>query len=82
MTIHTNATEVFGESAEGMELHTFPIRSGGGATGTGYYTSETVDNTRQIFTLYRICLIWDNGDVEYSTAESEQELKLWTEHLY
>jgi len=81
MTTLHNATEVFGSSAEGLELHSFPVRSMGNATGTGYWIGMEVDNTRRVYTLYRICIIWDNGDVEYSTAESEQELKLWTEHL-
>lgn len=75
------AASLFGESFADLDLHSFPVRSMGNATGTGYYIAYTVDNTRQIATAYRIAIVWDNGDVEYSTADSEQELKLWTEHL-
>jgi hypothetical protein len=71
-----SATEIFGEQWEGYEIHSFPIKD-----GVGYYLPHTVDNTRTVETHYEIRLIWNNGDTEESTAESEQELKLWTEHL-
>jgi len=75
------ASELFGEAYADFQLHSFPVRSMGNATGTGYYVAEQVDNTRRIFTHYRIAIVWDDGTVEHSTADSEQELKLWTEHL-
>jgi hypothetical protein len=75
------AESLFGEPFGEYPLRTFPVRSMGNATGKGYYIGYPVDNTRRKYTAYRIAIVWDDGDVEYSTADSEDELKLWTEHL-
>lgn len=75
------ASSLFGEPFADCTLHTFPVRSMGNATGNGYYVEFTVDNTRTVSTHYRIAIVWDNGDVEYSTADTPQELELWTKHL-
>ncbi len=82
MTLDKVSTEsIFGEAFADVDMYTFPVRSMGNATGTGYYIAYEVNNTRRIFTAYRIAVVWDNGDVEYSTADTQQELELWTKHM-
>lgn len=82
MTLNKVTTaSIFGEAFADVPLYTFRVRSLGNATGTGYYVSYEVDNTRRKFTAYRIAIVWDNGDVEYSTADSKEELELWTKHM-
>lgn len=82
MTLDKVSTEsIFGEAFADVDMHTFPVRSMGNATGTGYYVAYELDDTRTVSTRYRICIVWDNGDVEYSTADTEQELELWTKHM-
>jgi hypothetical protein len=75
------AESLFGEPFADLPLHSFPVRSMGNATGTGHYVAYELDDTRNRRIAYRIAIVWDNGDVEYSTADSEQELELWTKHM-
>ncbi len=72
----SKATELFGEEYEGFEVHTFAVKA-----GKGYYIAHTVDNTRAVFTQYEIFIQFDDGTTERTDATTEQELKLWTEHL-
>jgi hypothetical protein len=76
-TNEPRVTDIFDETFESYTLHTFPI-----VNGKGYYVEyESRNAQRQPVTHYRIKLIWDNGDTEEVTAESPQELELWTVHL-
>lgn len=72
----TKATELFGEQFDGLEVHSFPVKD-----GKGFYISHTVDNTRRIYTQHEILIQFSDGTEERSTAESQQELELWTKHL-
>ena len=72
----TKARDIFGEEYAAYELHTFPIKD-----GIGYYIGYEVDDTRKVYNLYHIKLIWDDGATEETTVEGEQELALWTDHL-
>lgn len=71
------ATELFGETVEGMELHSKRIKN-----GTAYWVTQTVDNTRRIYEEHTFRILWDDGEpFETITLEGPDELKLWTEHL-
>jgi hypothetical protein len=74
-TLH-KAADLFGEEFGDLEVHTFKVKD-----GRGYYISYTVDNTRTVQTRHSIRIEYSDGTVETTTADSEQELKLWTEHL-
>lgn len=76
MSTLKKSTELFGEEYDSLEVTTFPVKD-----GTGYYISHTVDDTRRIYTHYLIRIEYSDGTVETSTADSVQELELWTKHL-
>lgn len=71
-----NSADLFGEEWDGYEVQTFTVKD-----GQGFYISHTVDNTRRIFTQYEILIQFNDGTTERTYVESDQELKLWTEHL-
>lgn len=75
MTLEKSA-DLFGEEWDGYEVRTFAVKD-----GKGFYISHEVDNTRRIFTQHEILIQFNDGTTERTTADSEQELKLWTEHL-
>lgn len=73
----TKATELFGETVEGLELKSTPV-----AGGTAYWVTQTVDNTRRVYEEHTLTIIWDDGErMEPVTLEGDQELELWTKHL-
>jgi hypothetical protein len=72
-----SATELFGETVEGLELHNYPIKG-----GTAYWITQDIDNTRRKDQEHTLTIVWDDGEpFEPVTLEGEAELKLWTEHL-
>ena len=71
-----NSSELFGEEYGDLEVTTFTVKE-----GVGFYVGYTVDNTRTVYTHYLIRIEYSDGTVETTTADSDQELKLWTEHL-
>lgn len=76
MTI-TKATELFGEYAEGFELHSHKIKN-----GIAYWITDTIDNTRRIYQEHTLTIIFDDGERgDTVTLEGDKELELWTKHL-
>lgn len=76
MAQHT-ATELFGETFEGLELKSTPING-----GTAYWVTRTIDDTRRIYELHTYTIIWDDGEeFEPIELEGDKELALWTTHL-
>lgn len=71
-----NSSDLFGEEWDGYEVQTFTVKD-----GQGFYISHTVDNTRTIFTQHEILIRFNDGTTERTYVTSDQELKLWTEHL-
>lgn len=72
------ATALFGETFEGMELHSAPIKG-----GTAYWVTATIDNTRRVYGQHAFRIIWDDGEeFDTITLEGDEELELWTKHLY
>ena len=76
MSTNHTASELFGEEYEGLEVKTFTVKD-----GKGFYIGYTVDNTRTVYTHYLIRIEYNDGEVETTTADSQQELELWTKHL-
>lgn len=76
MTTLLKSHELFGDEWSGYEVKTFTVKD-----GTGYYIAHEVDNTRTVFTQYEILVRFNDGTTERTYATTEQELKLWTEHL-
>jgi hypothetical protein len=72
-----SASELFGETYEGLEVHEFPVHSG----GTGYYVQWDDNNPRATYPRTELIIEWPDGEQVRQDIESEQELKLWTEHL-
>jgi hypothetical protein len=70
------ASEIFGETYEGLELHQHPIKD-----GTAYWVQWNDDNPRATYPRTELKAIFNDGEVVEVDIESEQELKLWTEHL-
>jgi len=63
-------------SFEPEEIHSFPVPG-----GTGYYVNRgEMEFSRGLIDAY-VYLEYPNGESEAVRIDSEQELKLWTEHL-
>lgn len=70
------ATELFGETFEGLEVHSYPIKG-----GTAYWVTQVIDNTRRIYNQHTYRIIWDDGE-EFDPIDIEDdELELWTKYL-
>jgi hypothetical protein len=68
------ATDLFGETFEGLDLHSHRIKD-----GTAYYTVQMIDNTRRVYPQYTLTIIWDDGERgDTVVLDSDEELKLWT----
>lgn len=72
-----SALELFGEEFDGLEVKEFPVHSG----GKGYYVQWNDDNPRATYPRTEALIIWPDGEEIRTEIESDQELKLWTEHL-
>lgn len=70
------ASELFGEEYADFEVKTFAVKD-----GKGYYITEEVNDTRTTYLRHIILIRFNDGTEERTDATSEQELKLWTEHL-
>jgi hypothetical protein len=70
------ASEIFGETYEGLELHQHAIKD-----GTAYWVQWNDSNPRASYPRTELKAIFNDGEVVEVDIESEQELKLWTEHL-
>lgn len=74
--LKATATDLFGETAEGLELHTYPIKN-----GIAYYVQWDDNNPRATFPRTALKVIFNDGEVIELDIESQQELELWTTHL-
>lgn len=70
------ASALFGEEFEGLEVHRYPVKN-----GTVYYVQWDDSNPRATFPRTELKVIFNDGEETQVSIESEQELKLWTEHL-
>lgn len=70
------ASALFGEEYSGFAVTEFEVKD-----GKGYYITEVVDNTREVFERHLILIRYSDGTEERTDATTAQELKLWTEHL-
>lgn len=70
------ASELFGETFEGLKVNEYPVKD-----GTAYWVQWDDSNPRATFPRTELVILFNDGEREQVSIESEQELKLWTEHL-